>query len=94
MSELRTQLGFINYYRCYIPGMSQMVVDLTKLLKKDEPWVWGPAQQAAFESVKAVFTKEGVVLRPIDYSRPLILHTDFSNKGIGAVLGQLDEEGN
>ena len=94
VSELRAHLGFINYYRCYIPNMSQLTTDLTVLLKKDQPWVWGPAQEAAFAALKAVFAKEGLILRPIDYSKPLILHTDFSNKGLGAVLGQLDDEGN
>ncbi|KXZ52120.1 hypothetical protein GPECTOR_10g1143 [Gonium pectorale] len=94
VSELRAQLGFINYYRCYVPGMSQLTADLTKLLKKDEPWVWGPDQQAAYDAIKAVFVKEGLILRRIDYDKPLILHTDFSNRGIGAVLGQLDDDGN
>ena len=87
-------MGFINYYRCYVPNMSALTGGLTKLLRKDQPWVWGPEQDAAFAAIKAVFTKSGLVLRPIDYSRPLILHTDFSNKGIGAVLGQLDGDGN
>ena len=94
VSELRTQLGFINYYRCYIPKMSQLAADLNMLLKKGQPWVWGPAQQCAHDSIKAVFNREGVVLRRIDYEKPLILHTDFSNRGLGAVLGQLDEDGN
>ncbi|PNH01097.1 Retrovirus-related Pol polyprotein from transposon [Tetrabaena socialis] len=35
VSELRTQLGFINYYRCYCPQMSRIASDLNKLLKKD-----------------------------------------------------------
>ncbi len=42
VSKLRSHLGFINYYRCYIPNMSTMTSGLTKLLRKDEPWVWGP----------------------------------------------------
>jgi hypothetical protein len=94
VSELRAHLGFITYYRCYIPNMSQLTAPLTQLLKKDQVWVWGPEQEAAFASIKAVFAKEGLVLRPIDYSKPLILHTDFSNRGIGAVLGQYDSDGN
>ena len=94
VSELRAYLGFVNYYRCYVPNMSQLVADLTCLLKKDAPWVWGPAQQTAFQAVKAVFAQEGLILRRIDYSRPFVLHTDFSNQGIGAVLGQVDAQGN
>ncbi|GIL62381.1 hypothetical protein Vafri_16596, partial [Volvox africanus] len=94
VSELRTQLGFINYYRCYVPGMSQLLAELNKLLKKGEPWVWGLAQQQAHDAIKQAFMREGIILRRIDYNRPLIVHTDFSNKGIGAVLGQVDDDGN
>ena len=36
---------------------------------------------------------DGKVLRPLDDSKPLLLHTDWSIKGIGAVLGQVDEDG-
>ncbi|KAK3288114.1 hypothetical protein CYMTET_4419 [Cymbomonas tetramitiformis] len=35
----------------------------------------------------------GRCLRPIDYDRPLILYTDWSTYGIGAVLGQKDDSG-
>ncbi len=94
LAELRSHLGFINYYRCYVPGMSTMAAPLNALLKKGTPWSWGPEQQAAFDSIKAVFAQEGIILRRMDYTRPFILHTDFSNKGMGAVLGQRDDNGN
>lgn len=93
VSELRTQLGFINYYRCYIPRMSELASPLNHLLKQGVPWRWGPEQEEAHRTIKEVFTQPNVVLKRIDYSRQLILHTDFSNKGIAAVLGQLDDHG-
>lgn len=62
VSELRTQLGFVKCYRCYVPGMSQRMANLKLLLKKGEPWTCGPAQQAAHDGIKAVFNQEGVVL--------------------------------
>ncbi|GIL68744.1 hypothetical protein Vafri_21970, partial [Volvox africanus] len=51
-------------------------------------------QQQAHDAIKQAFMREGIILRRIDYNRPLIVHTDFSNKGIGAVLGQVDDDGN
>lgn len=33
VSEHHTQPRFINYYRCYMPMMSQLVVDLNRSLK-------------------------------------------------------------
>ena len=56
--------------------------------------MWGPAQQAAHNGLKEAFNREGTILRRIDYDKPLILHTDFSNRGLGAVLGQVDADGN
>lgn len=37
--ELRTQLGFVHYYRLYIPMMSQLLADMNKLLIKGQPWI-------------------------------------------------------
>ena len=58
--------GSSTNYRCYVPNMSALTGGLIKLLRKDQPWVWGPEQDAAFAAIKAVFTKSGLVLRPID----------------------------
>ncbi len=94
VSELRSLLGFVNYYRCYVPNMSSIAQPLNELLKKDAPWRWGPEHQAALDNIKSVFTREGIVLRRIDYSKPFILHTDWSKNGMGAILGQCDDDGN
>ena len=92
--ELRSVIGFMSYYRHFIPGFSSIVEPLIQLLRKDAPFVWGPDQDAAYTSLRTLMSRPGLVLRPIDPSRELILHTDWSTRGIGAVLGQLDDEGN
>jgi hypothetical protein len=66
---------------------------LTDLLRKDRPWEWGERQRAAYATLKREMTQQGLVLRPIDPNRPLIVHTDWSVHGIGAVLGQRDDDG-
>jgi hypothetical protein len=38
-------------------------------------------------------TTEGLCLRREDPDKPFVLHTDWSTKGLGAVLTQVDEEG-
>ncbi len=92
VAELRQQIGFISYYRAYIPNASQLMLPFFKLLKKGVPWLWGPEQQA-HQAVKAIFAQEGLVVRCIDYDRPFVLHTDFSARGLGAVLSQHDDAG-
>ena len=91
--ELRSILGFLSYYRHFIPGFSALTAHLTKLLQKGVPYVWGPEQAAAYATLKDLMTTPGRVLRPIHPDRELILHTDWSLYGIGAVLGQKDDEG-
>ena len=81
------------YYRHFIPGFSALSAPITKLLKKDEPWNWTQEQDIAFETLRGLMTQPGRVLRAIDPSRELVLHTDWSAHGIGAVLGQLDDDG-
>jgi site-specific DNA-cytosine methylase len=93
VSELRSILGFLSYYRHFIPGFSSLAAPMTKLLHKDQPWNWDSDAQAAYRHLKKLMTQPGKVLRPVDKTRPLILHTDWSNHGIGAVLGQVDENG-
>jgi transposase InsO family protein len=92
--ELRSILGFLTYYRHFIPGFSAIASPLTELLRKETPWKWGETQRAAYATLKHEMTKPGCVLRPVDPNRPLILHTDWSVHGIGAVLGQQDDDGN
>jgi hypothetical protein len=92
--ELRSILGFMTYYRHFIPGYSSLTAPLNKLLQKGVVYEWGPEQRAAYATLKDLMTQEGRVLRPINYDKELILHTDWSLYGIGAVLGQLDEDGN
>lgn len=64
-----------------VTQVSQLVANLNRLTKKGEPWVWGPAQQAAHGALKAVFNRDGIVLHRIEYNKRHVLHTDFSNRG-------------
>jgi RNase H-like domain found in reverse transcriptase/Reverse transcriptase (RNA-dependent DNA polymerase)/Integrase zinc binding domain/PHD-finger/Integrase core domain/C-5 cytosine-specific DNA methylase len=91
--ELRSILGFMSYYRHFIPGFSSIAEPMVQLLRKDVPFIWGPEQQQSYSTLRELMTQPGLVLRPIDPKRPLILHTDWSTRGIGAVLGQCDDEG-
>jgi RNase H-like domain found in reverse transcriptase/Reverse transcriptase (RNA-dependent DNA polymerase)/Integrase core domain/Integrase zinc binding domain/PHD-finger/C-5 cytosine-specific DNA methylase len=91
--DLRSILGFLSYYRHFIPGFSALTAPMNKLLKKGEPYVWGIDQREAYAELRRLMTTPGLVLRAPDPNRPYILHTDWSNYGIGAVLGQLDDEG-
>lgn len=83
-------MGFVGYYRCYCPNFSSLAQPLNKLLSKDTPWEWGSEQRAAVAQLKAELTVEGKILRHINPSLPFVLHTDWSQRGICGVLGQVE----
>ena len=57
------------------------------------PFQWSPACQESFEKLKeALITAP--VLSYLDYSKPFILETDASLRGLGAVLSKEDNDGN
>ncbi|KAJ9514103.1 hypothetical protein QJQ45_002185 [Haematococcus lacustris] len=93
LHDLRQIMGFINYYRCYVPNFSAIAAPITHLTSKGAPWVWGEEHQQAFATLKAAICTPGLVLRRADHERPFVLHTDWSTAGCGAVLGQVDDVG-
>jgi len=93
VSELRSILGFLNYYRLYVPGFSELAAPLNALLKKDAKWCWGPEQAAALEQLKAALCRDGAALKRFDPDAPTKLYTDWSKHGIAAVLSQTGADG-
>src|SRR6185295_6619757 len=63
-----------------------------KITGKNQEYKWGSEQQTAFEELKKEMLKE-VVLEHPDWDKPFILYTDASGGGLGAVLSQINENG-
>ncbi|XRB11143.1 reverse transcriptase [Pseudoscourfieldia marina] len=91
--ELRSQMGLFSYYRHFLPNMSAISEPLRKLLKKDVEWEWGEAQRTAMRQLKYLLSEPGVGLHHVDPDRPIYVHTDWSNYGMGACLGQIGDDG-
>eukprot|EP00873_Tetraselmis_striata_P040268 jgi/Tetstr1/460532/TSEL_005790.t1 len=89
VAGLRRFLGMVGYYGKFIEQVAVKRKPLTKLTGK-VLWEWGSEQQRAFEQLKADLVSAPVLRNP-DWSRPFILHTDFSGAGLGAVLAQEDD---
>ena len=90
--EVRSFLGLATYYCKFLPHFSHVKAPLTQLTKKNVPWRWTAVEQSAFEEIKQLLVS-ATVLRNPDWSRPFILHTDWSKLGVGAVLSQVDSDG-
>jgi hypothetical protein len=85
-------LGLCGFYRRFVKGYAAIAEPLTRLTGKNQPFVWGPEQQHAFDTLKAKLMAYPLLRRP-DFEKPFIVHTDASLKAVGAVLTQRDEEG-
>ena len=57
------------------------------MLKKESAWVWGPAQQEAFQQLKADMASEQV-LALNNREKETMVSSDASSFGLGAVLMQ------
>jgi len=73
----------ISYYRRFIPNCSRIASPLYKLLKKDTKFEWTEAQENASQHLKSKLTRQYP-----DFSKELVLTTEASNQGVGAVLSQ------
>jgi hypothetical protein len=92
VKQIRAFLGFGNFYRRFIWHFSDIARPLNDLLKKDQKFEWTNDCQIAFDELKKCFTEEPVLMMP-DHSRPFQIETDASKYATGAVLTQLDSNG-
>jgi hypothetical protein len=85
--QLRHFLGMVNYYRDMWRRRSHILAPLTALSSKSVPFQWGPKEQAAFEEVKEVISRETLLAFP-QFDKPFHIYTDASDYQLGAVIIQ------
>ena len=92
--QLRTFLGLSGYYRRFIPQYSTIASPLTDLTKKSAPndIEWTADCDHAFQRLKSLLCTAPILASP-DFDRQFLLQTDASDRGIGAVLSQVDDNG-
>jgi Reverse transcriptase (RNA-dependent DNA polymerase) len=54
--QLRSFLGFCNYYRRFIAQWLKNIKLFIRLIKKEELWVWGIEHRRLFKELKKLFT--------------------------------------
>ena len=87
VTQVRSFLGLVGYYRRFIKGFLKIAAPLNHLLEKNRPFKWDDECTRAYQELKALLLQEPVVAYP-DFTVPFRLYTDASNIGLGAILAQ------
>lgn len=88
ITEVRAFAGLVNYYGKFISGLSQKMAPIYGLLKKENSFQWDDKCLAAFNRIKLDIT-EDIVLAHFNPDWPIVLTTDASKCGLGAVLSHI-----
>nr|KYP50735.1 Retrovirus-related Pol polyprotein from transposon 17.6 [Cajanus cajan] len=86
-TEIRSFLGLAGYYRRFIEGFSRIVMPLTQLTRKDQPFVWTDACEQSFQELKRRLTTSPVLVLP-NTGEHFDVFCDASHQGLGCVLMQ------
>ena len=88
--DISKLLGFTNYLRDSIPLYAKVTAPLEKLRYPPKTCIedlWTDSCDQSFKALKEIIIRAPMLRFP-DFSRPLIIATDASNYGLGAVLFQ------
>lgn len=87
VKQVRQFLGLAGYFRRYIEGYASKTACISRLTKRDVPFLWGQEQERIRQEIITRLTTEPV-LGIFDPELPTEVHTDASSIGYGAVLLQ------
>lgn len=88
VTDVRSFLGTANYYRRFCKDFASIAAPLHRLTDKGARFVWQAEHQQAFDHIKSMLCTAPVLAYPVA-NAPIILDTDASLTGIGAVLSQV-----
>ena len=93
IKELRSVLGTVNFVRKFIPNLVIIIEPLVALTRKSVANLktlrnhWEPEQDTAFTKVKELSASAPVLHFP-QFHKPVIIHVDASDCGVGVFLAQ------
>ena len=89
-TEVRQSIGLTSYYQKYIQHFADIARPLYSLMQNNTKYHWTEEREQAFRNLKTKLMKASILAYPRfdKEASPLILQTDASLTGLGAVLEQ------
>ena len=87
LHHLRRFIGMVKYLLKFDHSPMTKCEPLNRVTQKDQVFQWAEVQQRAFEDIKKAIAST-LVLTNYDFEKPVTIHTDMSDVGVGAVLLQ------
>jgi len=92
IKELRSFLGMVNYYNNYLGGLSTITEPMHALMRKEVAWRWSTECETAFQAVKQKLCSAPLLVH-FDMKKPIVVHCDASEYGVGVVLSHTMDDG-
>ena len=86
--QLQKFLGFFNYFSRFVDRYSERVAPMYALLKKGVKFIWNDRCESEFMGLKK-YLMEHNELNQIDNEHDLLVETDASGTGVGAMIYQV-----
>nr|GEW45169.1 reverse transcriptase domain-containing protein [Tanacetum cinerariifolium] len=87
VGEIQSFLGLVGYYRRFIQDFLKIASSLTKLTKKNTPFVWGEEQEEAFVSLRRRLCETPILVLP-EGTKDMVIYSDASYFDLGCVFMQ------
>ena len=88
IKQLESFVSKLNYYWKVLPAFASVCAPLNQLRCKDTPWKWSTECAVAFDQLKQMLADKTRLVH-FDPEKPIVLATDASPYGIGAVISHI-----
>ncbi len=87
VKDIRSFLGFCNFYQSFIANFLAVARPLNDLMKKLHQWRWGADEQASFDTLKDLCSSYPVLRSP-DWTKQFFMDTNVSDFALGVIISQ------
>ena len=87
VTQIRSTLGHMGYYRKFIRGYVEITALMEKLLKKDARFEWNENYEESLDKLKKKMATAAILIF-LDWKKEFHVHVDASSIALGIVLTQ------